>query len=175
LGAETGLAPAAPTQALVQRIRDGSLADDRAPTRVGLSSPVEVGAARVTHSSPDTSRPAPSPPLVGRDRELEDVARLLSDPDRRLLTVTGQGGVGKTCLARGAASVVRLKYVVGWAFVALESVPVVGSIPDAIAAELGLSPSGDVGLGPLERVARAIGDKSLLLVLDDVEHLDSSG
>ncbi len=40
---------------------------------------------------------------------------------------------------------------------------------------MGLSPSGDVGLGPLDRVARAIGDKSLLLVLDDVEHLDSSG
>lgn len=175
LAAETGLAPTALTQALVQQIRDGRLADDHELTRVGVSSVVTDGATRVTLSTPGPSRPAPAPPLVGRDRELTDVARSLSDPACRLVTVTGPGGVGKTCFARRAASELHLNYREGAAYVALESVPVGGSIPDAIAAALRVSPSGDIDLSPLERVARAIGDMSLLIVLDNVEHLGSSG
>ena len=45
------------------------------------------------------SRPS-RPPLIGRQRELADLSRLLSET--RLLTMTGVGGIGKTRLASGA-------------------------------------------------------------------------
>ena len=47
-----------------------------------------------------TSRlPEPATALVGREAELDELVRLLSSPDVRLVTLTGPGGLGKTRLA----------------------------------------------------------------------------
>src|SRR6185437_490596 len=43
--------------------------------------------------------PAPLVSLLGRERELAELAELLSRPDLRLLTISGAGGTGKTTLA----------------------------------------------------------------------------
>ena len=60
--------------------------------------------------------PLPSPPtsLVGRERELGMVLDLLGRPDLRLLTLVGQGGVGKTRLALASARRLELKMSNAW-------------------------------------------------------------
>src|SRR5262249_6562686 len=48
--------------------------------------------------------PAPSTSFVGRASELDEIDRLLEDPDCRLLSLVGPGGAGKTRLALEAAA-----------------------------------------------------------------------
>src|SRR5688572_16979435 len=53
--------------------------------------------------------PVPSTPLVGREREVAAICDLVLEAPRRLVTLTGPGGIGKTRLAlRVAASVCHL-------------------------------------------------------------------
>jgi predicted ATPase/class 3 adenylate cyclase/DNA-binding CsgD family transcriptional regulator len=105
--------------------------------------------------------------FVGRERELREVVRALSDT--RLLTVTGAGGCGKTRLAAQAAadSLDRFPDGVWW----VELAPL--SDPDAIGPTLGEA----VGVRPLPgqtslgaAVTHLAGARALV-VLDNCEHL----
>ncbi len=121
---------------------------------------------------PGAARLAPLPialtPFVGREAELAELARLLTDPASRLITLIGPGGIGKTRLALQAAER-QASFAHGVAFVALAPVGSIELIAPAIAQALGLAFSG--AADPKAQLLRYLRDKELLLLLDNFEHL----
>ena len=121
---------------------------------------------------PTTGRlPVRLTPLVGRDRDLDEVARALAGG--RLLTLTGPGGVGKTRLALAVA--VRLTAQnadVAWADLAQVSDPV--AIEQTVAATLGAraSPGPDPFAAVAAHLAASRGGNARppFIVLDGCEH-----
>ncbi|MBA3414055.1 MAG: hypothetical protein H0U10_02380 [Chloroflexia bacterium] len=113
--------------------------------------------------------PHPLTPFLGRDREVAAVAARLVDLDIRLLTLTGPGGSGKTRLALRVAETVGPRFADGVAFVPLAAVPDAALVPSVVAHGLGIRDEGERPLGG--RLAAVIGDRRLLLVLDNFEHV----
>ncbi len=113
--------------------------------------------------------PVPPTLLVGREREEAAVASLLRRGDVRLLTLTGQGGVGKTRLALAVALSLRDAYPDGVVFVDLSALNDAALVAPAVAWALGLREEG--ALGVHELLAAHLRDKRLLLALDNVEQV----
>jgi predicted ATPase len=113
--------------------------------------------------------PPPSTPFIGRDRELEQIAGLLTRPSCRLLTLVGAGGIGKTRLALQVATSQQAHFVDGVAFVALTSIDSPDFLPASIGAALEIPFFGPEA--PLLQIMRSLRDKQLLLVMDNFEHL----
>ncbi len=117
----------------------------------------------------DRGLPSPPTPLIGREPELAALNRLLGDPHCRLLTLAGPGGIGKTRLALELASTQRAQFPDGVFFVPLVSLSSPEFIAPAIGSALGLSSSSL--LDPKVQLLNHVRQKSLLLVLDNLEHL----
>jgi predicted ATPase/DNA-binding SARP family transcriptional activator len=111
--------------------------------------------------------PTPLTDLIGRDRELVDVERLIERS--RLLTLTGAGGSGKTRLALEAARRARPAYVDGVWFVDLAAVGGSLLVADAVSEALGLDSEAATGRG--HALVDQLRGRSLLIVLDNCEHL----
>jgi predicted ATPase/DNA-binding winged helix-turn-helix (wHTH) protein len=107
------------------------------------------------------------PPLFGRAMDLAALRELLSLHE--LVTIVGPGGIGKTRLAVAVADVLRddLMRSVGWVDLAPLADPTL--IPATIAGVFGLSL--DERRQPLEALVAALKKRSLLIVLDNCEHL----
>ena len=105
--------------------------------------------------------------FVGREDVVSEVAGLVRS--NRLVTLTGVGGVGKTRLALEVGAEVAAEFPEGVWMVELAPVGDPASVPAAIATALGITPQGDVAL--IDTVARALAGRSLLLVLDNCEHV----
>lgn len=105
--------------------------------------------------------------FVGRERELADIAALLSE--HRLVTLTGSGGVGKTQTALHVAADAAQGFAGGAWFVDLAPLTSGEHVVTTIVHTTGISlPAGD---DALEALGRALKAKRLLLVLDNCEHL----
>jgi predicted ATPase/DNA-binding SARP family transcriptional activator len=113
--------------------------------------------------------PSPVTALVGRDHDLEQVTGLLTDQDRRLVVLTGAGGIGKTRLALAVLERSRPHWRDGVAFVNLSAVTDPRLVPDAIAAALGLVVQGQER--PLDTLARRLAERHMLIVLDNFEQV----
>lgn len=118
--------------------------------------------------SPRSKLPQSAAPLVGREHELLAIARLLADPHCRLLTLVGPGGIGKTRLALQAAQQ-QAGLAHGVAFVSLAPLTGRELIVTAIADSLGFVLYAATDRA--DQLLHYLREKSLLLVLDNFEHL----
>jgi predicted ATPase/DNA-binding winged helix-turn-helix (wHTH) protein/tetratricopeptide (TPR) repeat protein len=114
--------------------------------------------------------PAQSTPFVGRVREVHAVTELLQDADCRLLTIVGPGGMGKTRLAVAVAEHLAGDHPDGVWFVSLAQVADANEMVYAIADAVGLAV--DRGDDPAAQLLALFSEKRMLVVLDNLEHLD---
>jgi predicted ATPase len=119
---------------------------------------------------PSTNLPSPMTAFLGRDPELAELTSMIEREDVRLVTLQGAGGTGKTRLAIEVArtELGRPVFHHGVFLVSLESVSKPNLVMPAIAEALGLDLGSDP---PLGQVMRYLGQRSMLLVLDNVEHV----
>jgi predicted ATPase len=113
--------------------------------------------------------PAGTTSLVGREQAIGEVAALVTDPQVRLVTLTGPGGVGKTRLALAAGGRLRDGFGGGAAFVPLAAVTDAGQVLAGIARAVG---AGQSGMGaPVQALAELFWDDAWLLILDNLEQV----
>jgi predicted ATPase len=170
LAEELGLSPSDETTALYERIRSGA----------------ELGRAGRTAEPPARPRhnlPPQATPFVGREKELEELDALIGAPEVRLITILGPGGVGKTRLALAAAERQLTSPTAGNSsthpfhdgviFVPLDVLSDAERMVPALADALNLRLYGGEAetRTPQQQLSDFLGDKHLLLLLDNCEHL----
>lgn len=129
--------------------------------------PARSGASRLT--TPPGNLPAHLTPCIGRERELVQIGDLLTNPNCRLITVTGLGGVGKTCFATEAARTQTSIFPNGAWFVPLAAVKSVELLEVAVADVLGVA--YDPGASRRKQLSYFLRDKRLLVIFDNAEHI----
>jgi predicted ATPase len=121
---------------------------------------------RALDTSPGNLRPATTS-LIGRESEVREIEAALRA--HRLVTLTGVGGVGKTRLATEVAAQLADGFPDGVWFFELAAVTDPASVPDAVAAVLGITQQP--GLSVSDSVAAALEGRLRLLVFDNCEHV----
>ena len=120
---------------------------------------------------PDNNLPFQLTNLVGREREIGEVGRLLAEA--RLLTLTGPGGCGKTRLALAVAARVLEGFEDGVWLVELASLWDPDLVPQAVASVLGVREAPGTTL--TESLTDYLRSRKTLLLLDNCEHfIDAS-
>ena len=158
---ELGAEPEAVTVELAEAVRSGREGSASISTQAPQMSGGERGASVV---------PAPLTPLVGRHGALQEVVERLGDPGCRLLSLVGPGGIGKTRLALEVAHTMASTFTNGARVVDLTTATSQQDVLAAVAASVGLriDERGDAGV----QVVRWLASRELLMVLDNVEHLE---
>ena len=152
---ELNLDPQPETRELYKRIRKGEFKPISAKPR-----------AQATVSSKQ-NLPVHLTAFIGREREKNDISRLLNH--NRLVTLIGAGGIGKTRLALQTAQALLLHYPEGVWFIPLESLADEDLVPLTVASFLGIAESSD--RAPADALLKELRTKNLLLILDNCEHL----
>ena len=119
-------------------------------------------------SQPSYNLPSQLTPFFGRENEIELLDERLRQSNYRLLTLLGPGGVGKTRLAI-EVGVRLINHFKGVYFVPLVGVTKVEDVPTSILQSLGI---GGSPTKPAEQLKSALQGKRVLLILDNLEHLE---
>ena len=160
LDAELGVEPDEETVTLYEQIKD-----DR------LTSPEDVTLSRghpVTLSQKH-NLPAPATSFIGRENELAQIESWLAEPNGRLLTIIGPGGMGKTRLAQEAARRQLGEFADGVWFISLVSLHDLTGLATAVAEAVGLSLAGKDDIP--SQLLNQLEPLEMLLLLDNLEHL----
>jgi predicted ATPase/DNA-binding CsgD family transcriptional regulator len=108
-------------------------------------------------------------PLIGREQEKGEICELLAQPEVRLLTLTGTGGIGKTRLASQVGADLQDEFDHGICFVQLAPILNPDLILPTIAHTLGLQENDDQP--QMTRLISFLRDKHMLLLLDNFEQV----
>src|SRR5258706_7880548 len=142
------------------------------PRRGGQSSvshsPI-AASALPTFDSPLNPLPLSLTPLLGREKEVETLSKLISRFDVRLVTLVGAPGVGKTRLALHTANELAGLFAHGAAFADLAPITEPKDVLGTLASALSVHGSSDAPL--MTQLINALKQKNLLLVIDNFEHV----
>ena len=160
-----------PTDAWLSDLGTPRLRDLPRPERVvQLCHPdlqVEFPPLRTTSIVAAQHLPVQLTSFVGRAAQMAEVERLVAE--HRLVTLTGAGGVGKTRLAVQVAAVMAEEFDAGVWYVDLAPITDPEVVPVAVARALGLPDQPHHST--LDTLTRFIGERQMLVVLDNCEHL----
>ncbi|WP_329565600.1 BTAD domain-containing putative transcriptional regulator [Kitasatospora sp. NBC_01266] len=173
LAEELGADPSAELSALHTAVLRGEVTPapgpaGAAPAGAPTAPEQPTGPTTAAHRPPTNLRTGLAS-FVGRDEDLDQVARLVGE--HRLTMLTGPGGAGKTRLSIEAAHRLVERFPDGVWLVELAPVTDAAGLPPAVLAALGLREAGQAGVEPVERLVAALRTRRLLLVLDNCEHL----
>ena len=155
-----GMAPLEETRDLAQKI----------------SSSQQTVSAKTASPTPDRARlyrfPTFPTPFIGRDLERAELAGFWQEEERRLITLLGPGGIGKTRLAAQVAKEQAHRFADGVVFVSLAPLEHAHFIPRLLLEAL--SPQVAVNVDETDYLKQVLEDKDMLLVMDNLEHLPES-
>ena len=147
---ELDISPSTETLNLVQRIQSG----------LPIREPETTNLTLAGISMPDQ-------PMTGREAEFVEIQAWLENPDRRLITLTGPGGIGKTRLALAVALSQQANFLDGVVFVNLAHFSATNSFIPAVLEALHLSAEDSHASEAL--LFDYLGKREVLLILDDCE------
>jgi predicted ATPase/DNA-binding XRE family transcriptional regulator len=144
------------------------------PTELSLE---EAQAPATEEETPKHNLPPHPIPFFGRTQELAEIAHQLADPDCRLLTILGAGGMGKTRLAIevGMQCAASLQFTDGVIFIELAPIDPnrsegdINPLATALVDALGISFHGESP--PEQQLSDYLSRREMLIVYDNFEHL----
>ncbi len=136
---------------------------------VGATPPAAAAPGAPAPSAPATRTnvPAHLPPMVGRERDLDELHELVRR--HSLVSIVGAGGIGKTRLAQALAAATAASFPDGAWMVELAALADPALVGSAVARVVGVAVSAE--RSAQDAVAAVLRTQRLLLVLDNCEHL----
>lgn len=154
---ELNVDPQPETRELYKKIRRGEIK----PVSV------EKKMVRMEKTAPKQNLPVHLTTFIGRERERDEICRLIAQ--NRLVTLIGVGGIGKTRLSLQTGQHLLNHYPNGVWFIPLESLADEEFVPQTVASFLGIVESPDQAI--VETLVNTLRSQTMLLILDNCEHL----